>query len=602
MKILRSAQLLSLARKDFALYASAVYPKFEMPRHVERLIQVLEQVERGEIKRAMISMPPRHGKTLTTSTLFPAWYLGRDPRRSVAIATYGETLAQDLGRKVQGTLTDRIHGRIFPEAKLAGDVGSSERLEFQAGGSFFAVSRSGALTGRGCDLAVCDDLLKDENEARSPAVRRSIVDFYTRVLVTRLVPDGAIVLVGTRWGKGDLFDYLLDERGEEQWTVLNFPAIAEADDELNRPEGAALWPEKYSVRHLQHKQYEMGTSAFTCLYQGRPAEASGIIFRREWWRSYTQLPELKRTVISLDSAFKTGLQNDYSALQVWGEAQTGFYLLANWKQRVQFPDLKRALVSFAEQWKPNEILIEDAASGISLVQELKSSTSLPIKAIQVDRDKVSRAQACSGMVEAGRVYLPAEAPWLADFLDEVSGFPQMPHDDQTDAATMALNYLRGEHTVLGVLELMVSRAWDGFTSTFKSPKPAPRPNLGKAATLEFEKKLRGLTSTQPDGGAWKPKAEPCRNCKSSSTVRLGAMTHCNACGADQDPDGEVTLNPDGPCCAHPLLVSISGMIRCQQCGHQSWPTGRPQGNGPSRTDYLAGRIRAREFKYPGRLS
>jgi len=446
--------MLPIARHDLAVYGACVYPRFALPKHIELLVAKLEAVEAGKIKRLMVSMPPRHGKSLTTSQLFPSWYLGRDPRRSVVVASYGAELANDLGRKVGQTVENPIHIAIFPESRLSHDVGASDRLEFQAGGFFFAVSRSGSLTGRGCDLLVIDDLLKDEQEARSPAVRRSVIDFYQRVALTRLTPDGAVILVGTRWGRGDLFDYLLVERGEEQWDVVNFPAIAEADDAVGRAEGEALWPERYSVKHLAHKKYEMGSLAFVCLYQGRPAEAEGIIFKREWWQSYTTPPQLKRVVVSLDSAFKTSTSSDYSAIQVWGEAQTGFYLLSAWKARVAFPDLKRSLISFASEWKPEYVLVEDAASGQSLLQELQVSTSLPLKAIRPDRDKESRAQSCTGMLEAGRVFLPAAAPWLADYLDELSSFPNGVHDDQVDATTQALNFLRGDASVFGLVDFL----------------------------------------------------------------------------------------------------------------------------------------------------
>jgi predicted phage terminase large subunit-like protein len=498
-------------------------------------------------------MPPRHGKTLTTSTLFPAWYLGRDSSRSVAIATYGESLAKDLGRKVQQTVSDPLHCAIFPESRLAADVGAAERLEFEAGGSFFAVSRQGSLTGRGCDLLICDDLLKDQNEARSAAIRRSIIDFYERVAVSRLTPEGAIVLVGTRWGKGDLFDYLLDERGEDQWTVLNLPAVAEENDLLGRVPGEALWPEKYSVKHLAHKRYEMGTSAFVCLYQGHPAESEGLIFKREWWRTYTQLPELKRTILSVDSAFKTGLQNDYSAIQVWGESQTGFYLLTAWKQRVAFPDLKRSLATFADQWKPSVILIEDAASGQSLIQELQTTTSLPIKPIKVDRDKESRASACTGLLESGRVFVPADAPWLADFLDELSSFPNAPHDDQVDSCTMALNFLRGGSGVLGIVEWLKGIASGIFSPDGELKQVSPQ----LAAKLEPEittlKPMETLVETLP----------PCPACKEAVCIqRIGQQWRCGQCGVQWWADN--AIRPDPPPSRDDLL---SGRYTSQRNRH-----------------------------------
>jgi predicted phage terminase large subunit-like protein len=444
MKLLRQSELLTAARSSLAVYCLAVQRRFQLPTHITRLIATLEQVEAGACDRVAIAMPPRHGKTNTAAELFPAWYLGRHPERSVITATYGEARAQDLGRRVQRLLQSAMHQAIFPKAGLRADIGSAERLEFEAGGSYFAVSRSGSLTGRGADLLICDDLLKDQQEASSPAIRAQVQDFYERVALTRLEPAGAVAMISTRWHEADLIGYVLQQNAAA-WTSLNFPALAEANDPLGREEGEALWPERFSARHLAQKRLEIGARAFMGLYQGRPSEAQGTIFKRDWWRTYSAIPELKRTIISADTAFKTTSAADYSAIQVWGESQTGFYLLAAWKQRVEYPELKRALLSFADQWKPNWVLVEDAASGQSLLQELRGSTSLPLKPIKVDRDKVSRAEACTGMLEAGRVYVPeGNAKWVADFLDELSGFPAAAHDDQVDACTMALNFLRGE--------------------------------------------------------------------------------------------------------------------------------------------------------------
>jgi predicted phage terminase large subunit-like protein len=458
-----SRDVLIRARSDFGLYCSLVYRKFRMPRHIQLLIAHLQDVSAGRVKRLMVSMPPRHGKSLTTTQLFPCSYLGRHPDKNGVIATYSGSLATEFGRKVQRTVTDDMHRAIFPEARLMRGQGAAERFDLELGGSFYATGRDGSLTGRGADLLIIDDLIKDAQEARSPSVQRACRDFYERVALTRLSPEGSIILVGTRWGRGDLFDYLLEEQKQENWKVINLPAIAEPNDPLGRAEGEALWPEKFSVKHLKGKRVEMGALAFGCLYQGRPAESEGLIFKLEWWQRYSQLPQLKRAILSLDSAFKTGAQNDYSAIQLWGEAETGFYLLHAWKQRVDYPTLKRTLLSFYDQWRPSEVLIEDAASGQSLIQDLRAATSLPVRPVKVDKDKESRAQACTGMLEAGRVFIPAAAPWLDSFLDELGSFPTAAHDDQVDACTMALNHLRGR-----------GDSWlFHLTELFSRPKPSP---------------------------------------------------------------------------------------------------------------------------------
>jgi predicted phage terminase large subunit-like protein len=400
-------------------------------------------------------------------------------------------------------------------------------------------------------------LLKDAQEASSPAIRKMVIDFYQRVALTRLTPDGAIVLIGTRWGKGDLFDHLLEEKGEDQWTVINFPAIAEENDPLIRAPGEALWPERYSVKHLAHKRYEMGASAFTCLYQGRPSEADGIIFRRAWFRTYTSVPTFKRVIMSADTAFKTTTSADFSCVQVWAEAQTGFYLLASWKQRVEFPDLVRTLIDFADQWKAELVLIEDAASGQSLLQTLQSSTSLPLKAIKADRDKATRANACTAMCESGRVYLPADAPWLGEYLDSLCGFPNMPHDDDVDATTQALNFLRGDGDAFGfldwvaaggqerTLDKILTKAVNVVKDVWGRVTPSPRDqNLDAKKMFPIEMKQRGIDPAKMNpatAAAWDlPKPGPCPACKSVCTILIGAdEAKCNQCAKQWNPSGNV---------------------------------------------------------------
>lgn len=191
--------ILPLARADLACYALAMCPDFRVAKHHRVLIDALEQVERGAIKRVMVFMPPRHGKSLTASCIFPAWFLGRNPRRSVIAASYGAELAEDFGRRVRNFMSDPLHAEIFPECKLSADSAAQRRFDTTAGGSYYAVGRGGAVTGRGADLLLLDDLLKDSEEARSETIRRSMHDWFQHVAYTRLAPGGALVLIQTRW-------------------------------------------------------------------------------------------------------------------------------------------------------------------------------------------------------------------------------------------------------------------------------------------------------------------------------------------------------------------------------------------------------------------
>jgi predicted phage terminase large subunit-like protein len=300
------------------------------------------------------------------------------------------------------------------------------------------------MTGRGAHLLLFDDPLKGSDEARSDVIRRDLHDFFTHVACTRLPPDGAIVVVQTRWHEDDLAGRLSREHPGD-WDNLSLAAIAERDDAF-RKTGEALWPERFPLHALEHIRAGIGGAAWASLYQQRPAAAEGAIFKRDWWRFSREQPSCTRIVQSWDTAFKTGRDNDYSVCTTWGVSGNAYCLLWFWRGRVEFPELKKRMGWLAQEWKPAQILVEDQASGQSLIQELKYQAALPIIAVKVDRDKLARAEAVTPIIEAGKVFLPESAPWLNDYIDELAAFPTGVHDDAVDSTTQALNYLRHQLT------------------------------------------------------------------------------------------------------------------------------------------------------------
>ena len=435
---------ISKAASDFAIYASLMGPPFEMPPHIELLINELELVERGMTDRLMIYMPPRHGKSVTASTLFPAWFLGRHPDKSVIAASYGAELALDFGRRTRNFVADPLHTTTFPKCTLAGDSSAVHRFALSAGGNYFAVGAGGPLTGRGADLLLIDDPIKSREEAYSQATRKSLQQWFESVAYTRLQPGAAIILIQTRWHQDDLAGWLLREHASEGWRVISLPALAETKDLLDRFEGDALWPQKFPLETLNRIREAIGSQAWISQYQQRPAPEEGAIFKKDWFLSYaaSDPPECSQIVMSLDTAFKTGESNDYSVIQIWGQMKNGFALLTQWRERKEFPDLMRQAIAMGEKFSPHYVLVEDAASGQSLIQALQKETRLPILPCKPMGDKLARASAVSPLAEAGKIFLPDQAPWLRDFLDEVTSFPAAPHDDQVDALSQALNYMR----------------------------------------------------------------------------------------------------------------------------------------------------------------
>jgi predicted phage terminase large subunit-like protein len=445
--------LFALSHQDLACYAIAQWPSFELAAHHELIVSKLEAVERGEISRLMIFLPPRHGKSLIASTLFPGWYLGRHPEHHVIFTTYGQELSDDFGRRVRNSIMNQVHQAIFPNCRLSEDSSAAHRFNTTEGGAYYAVGRGGPITGRGAHLFVIDDPLKDYQEANSETTRKALHEWFTSVAYTRLAPGGSIVLIQTRWHEDDLAGWLLSSNVNERWEVLSLPAIAERDENF-RHEGEALWPDKFPLPELERIRLAIGGRAWASLYQQRPAAAEGVIFKRDWWQFYRPplTVAMNRIVQSWDTAFKKGTENDFSVCTTWGVADNGYYLLHLWRGRVEFPELKRVLASLAEQWNPNAILVEDKASGQSLIQELKLSTALPVIPFKVDSDKQTRAQAVTPLMEAGRIFLPESAPWVSDFVEEMACFPNGIHDDVVDSTTQALNYLR-EQPYLSTIEL-----------------------------------------------------------------------------------------------------------------------------------------------------
>ncbi len=425
---------------DFVRYTKRDYL---VSQHHRLVADNLEAVERGEINRLMVFMPPRHGKSELVSRKYPAWFIGRNPGKQVICAAYNSDLATEFGRDVRNTIADPFYRNIF-NVNLRQDSKAADRWLTDNGGSYLAAGVGSGITGYGADLAVIDDPFKDRKEAESKTVRDSVWAWYRSTLYTRLMPGASVILCVTRWHEDDLAGRLLREqdRGGDQWNVVTLPALATGADILGRAEGDALWPQWFPLETLEKIRNAIGSYDWLSLYQQTPTSEEGNIFLKTWWRYYREVPDFDLVIQSWDTAFKDGADNDYSVCTTWGVHRDGFYLVDRFKEKLTFPLLNRALNTLAVRHKPHAILIEDKASGQSLIQELISKTTFPILPVRVDRDKVARAHAVTPLIEGGRVYLPEWASWVGDYLAEMSAFPRGAHDDDVDSTTQALNYLR----------------------------------------------------------------------------------------------------------------------------------------------------------------
>lgn len=280
---------------------------------------------------------------------------------------------------------------------------------------------------------IIDDPLKNREEADSKLIRDKLWDWYASTAYTRLMPGGAVVLVQTRWHEDDLAGRLLN--GPEQWEVVNLPALAEDGDELGREPGEALWPERYDEHALERIRSTIGEREFIALYQQRPAPLDGAMFRRDWIKRGKAPRAGVHVAMGVDLALSTKTSADYTAIVVMSRDEFGkLYVLDAVRERVDFPGALRLIRQMAEKWNPRQIAIEQVAYQAVVVQELLRQTTLPIKGVTPDKDKVTRAQPLALRYEQGLVSHEQLPSW---FEDELLAFPQGAHDDSVDALVYA---------------------------------------------------------------------------------------------------------------------------------------------------------------------
>jgi predicted phage terminase large subunit-like protein len=433
------------AQDSLAGFCERMDPTYARARHADLLIEHLEAVERGDIRRLMVFEPPRHSKTYHVSERFPAWATGRNPKVQGILASYGAELAERNSRVIRNLLRDERWP--FPGVGVSEDSGAVNRWSTNHGGIWVAAGVGGAMTGFGADLLLIDDPVKGRAEADSETFRETAWSWYTEVARTRLMPGGRIVVCQTRWHEDDLAGRLLNSNNASQWTVLRLPALAdEPDDPLARPMGAALWPEWFGVDALNEIKAdlttEQGARAWQSLYQQRPTADEGGQFKRAWFSErWDTAPPVSLKVMAVDAAFKAGVMNDYSAIVVAGAGENSFPVLDVHQGRWEYPELKRTIVEMYAEWLPHAILIEDTAAGQSVIQELRLSTRHPVIPIKVSASKEARAATVAPVCESGRVLLPRSGRNVGALVDQLAAFPTGLHDDMVDAFVHAVGYL-----------------------------------------------------------------------------------------------------------------------------------------------------------------
>lgn len=417
--------------------------------HIDLIGEYLNACQRREIRRLIINMPPRALKSVCVSVAWPAFLLGHNPSERIMTASYAAGLSVKHALDCRRVMQASWYAEVFPKTVLARDQNEKHKFATSQFGHRIATSVGGTATGEGGDFLIMDDP-QNPAQVMSDVQRAIAAEWFDHTFATRLDDkrNGVIVLVMQRLHEADLTGHLLAKGG---WEHVCLPAIA--DRRCVYRMGSVIkqrerWELLHSVREgeaqMQAIKRELGSYAFAAQYQQNPLPMDAGMVRRHWFLRYTALPEqFERVVQSWDTAIKAGSSNDCSVCVTMGEALMQHYVLDVTVMRVEYPELKRVVESHALQWQADAVLIEDKASGQNLLQDLRRvKTMPPLIAIMPKHDKVTRFAAVSAMIEAGQVVLPHDAVWLAEFEREVLAFPQAKQDDQVDALSQYLGWVR----------------------------------------------------------------------------------------------------------------------------------------------------------------
>ena len=430
--------------QDFICYLNPDYIVSDFSRTVcAALDEFIEQMANGERPVLVLGAPPQHGKSDIVSRYLPAYIFGKMPDLRIGGLSYGKDLASDMNRDVQKHMLSEEYKRLFPESALNSKrvvtveveaKRNSETFEIVGHkGAYISQGVGGPLTGKKLDLGIIDDPIKNSKEALSQTVKDGIWSWYGSTFLTRLSKNSGQIIMATRWATDDLSGKVIEKNKKAK--VMAFKAISD--------DGEALVPDLHPIDKLLETKATLGEYFWSAMYQQSPVALGGNMFKSDWWQYYEVMPPFKYRAIFADTAQKTAEQNDFTVFQCWGYVDGKAYLIDQLRGKWEAPDLLTRARAFWNKHKAvtglstlRSFNIEDKSSGTGLIQTLKKGgngqPAIPVKPIQRDKDKITRAMDALPSVEAGLIYLPKEAPFLSDFLEEVSAFPSGAHDDQVD--------------------------------------------------------------------------------------------------------------------------------------------------------------------------
>lgn len=404
-------------------------------RHLVYIQNELEKVTRRETKKAIICIPPRHGKSEQVTVRYSVYRLEQEPTMRVAIGAYSQDLANLFSRRARKIARERM---ALNEERRA-----VEEWETIAGGGFKAVGVGSGITGRGANLIILDDPIKGREEAESLTYREKVWEWYRNDIYTRLEPDGQIILIITRWHQDDLAGRILNSEDGKNWTVISLPAEAEENDPLGREIGEALCPERYDLAALAERRTVLGSYGYNALYQQRPVPREGNMFKRAWFEVVEAVPAHARRVRWWDKAATAGA-GDYTVGALVAYADGIWYIEDIVRGQWSSYDRDSVILQTAaldSQKYPQGVHIwseqEPGSSGKDVAQEfIKMLAGYAVSTEPTTGNKELMADPFASQCEARNVKI-VSGDWNAAFLDEIIAFPSAAHDDQVDACCRA---------------------------------------------------------------------------------------------------------------------------------------------------------------------
>lgn len=417
---------------------------YKPAKHHRLLIEHLEAVERGEIERLMVCMPPGSAKSTYASVEFPAWFIGRNPKLSVIAASHTQELAERFGRRVRNIVASAEFDRVFGTG-VADDSASAGRWDTTKGGEYFAAGVGGSITGRRADLAVIDDPVKSREDADSERSREKAWDWYTNDLLTRLKPGARQIVVMTRWHEDDLGGRIL-ERDRNRWTLIELAMEALPNDPLGRSEGERLWPDWFTDDMVEVAKRDR--RSWHALYQQQPSSEEGTFFKREWLKEWKTKPTELHIYGTSDYAVTDG-GGDYTVHRVWGVAPNGdLYRLDGWRGQTSADVWIDAKLDLMKRYKPlawfgESGVIQKAVEPMLKRRMMERKTFCRLEWLPSIADKPTRARGFQARAAMGAVYFEPGSD-----IEEFIRFPAGKHDDDVDTASMIGRALDDAHPAI----------------------------------------------------------------------------------------------------------------------------------------------------------